>query len=200
MTNEKFTTRKQDKKNGVKSIKERRSRRRSSLLADLLLLPVALILELWTFVIWHYTLAALNALSRTPPIARLRLHLQRLPPLAVLFLFLIPEVIDHLGGFWATILLVNRRVIAATLVALFVKGTAALVVIWIYQACEPSLMSVAWFAWTHNHVIAFKDWVLRRTAPIQARLRSMLSRHSHVFRRLAAWRKWLGRKFRRSIV
>lgn len=200
MTNEKFTMRKRDKKNDVKSNKERRSRWLSSFLADLLLLPVALILELWTFVIWHYTLAALNALSRTPPIARLRLRLQRLPPLAVLFLFLIPEAIDHLGGFWATILLVNRRVIAATLVALFVKGTAALVVIWIYQACEPSLMSVTWFAWTHNQVIAFKDWVLRRTAPIRARLRGMLSRHTLVFRRLAAWRKWLGRKFRRSIV
>ncbi len=200
MTNEKFTTQKQDRKNDVKSNKERRSRWPSSPSADLLLLPVALILELWTFVIWHYTLAALNVLSRTPPIAQLRLRLQRLPPLAVLFLFLIPEAIDHLGGFWATILLVNRRVVAATLVVLFVKGTAALVVIWIYQACEPSLMSVAWFAWTHNRVIEFKDWVLRRTAPIRARLRGMLSRHSHVSRRLAAWRKWLGRKFRGSIV
>ena len=200
MTDEKFTAQKRDRKNDVKSNMERRSHWPSSPSADLLLLPVALILELWTFVIWRYTLATLNALSRTPPIARLRLRLQRLPPLAVLFLFLIPEAIDHLGGFWATILLVNRRVVAATLVVLFVKGTAALVVIWIYQACEPSLMSVTWFAWTHNRVIEFKDWVLRRTAPIRARLRGMLSRHNHVFRRLAAWRKWLGRKFRGSIV
>jgi len=180
-------------------------RRRRGLFADILLLPLALLLELWSWVIWRYTLAALNALSQMPPIARLRLWLQGLPPLVVAFLFLIPEAIDHLGGFWATMLLVQHRVLAATLVALFVKGTAALVVIWIYQACEPSLMSVAWFAWTHDRVIAFKDWVLRRTEPVRKRLRAVLVGKGRLARRLAAWRSWLGRSrlarlFRRSTV
>ena len=156
----------------------RRSRRRR-LVEDLLLLPLAFVLVILEHVVWDGTHALLDLISRAPPVARLRARLQTLPPAVVLVLFLIPEAIDHLGGFWATMLLVKRHLVGATLVAVFVKGSAALIAIWIYQACEPSLLSVRWFAWLHRRIIVAKDWVFARTAPLMWRLRDVIRRRLH---------------------
>lgn len=176
-----------------------RRRRRWRLAEDALLLPLALLVELLERVVWNGTLALLDLISRAPPIARLRLFLQGLPPLIVVFLFLIPEAVDHLSGFWATMLLVKGNWVGATIIAVFVKGFAILLGIWIYQACEESLLSVRWFAVIHSWVIAAKNRVLARTAPIRTRLRlalrAMVTRHGsrRLARRFAAWRLRLAR-------
>lgn len=178
-----------------------RRRRRRRLIEDVLLLPLALVLVFLEYVVWDGTHALLDLISKAPPVARLRARLQTLPPAVVLFLFLIPEAIDHLGGFWATMLLVKRHLVGATLVAVFVKGSAALIAIWIYQACEPSLLSVRWFAWLHHRVIAAKNWVFARTEPLVWRLRDVIRRRLHgpvsgrLRRRLVHWRLRLAGAF-----
>lgn len=176
-----------------------RRRRRWRLAEDALLLPLALLAEFLERVVWDGAFALLDLISRAPAIARLRRFLQGLPPLIVVFLFLIPEAIDHLSGFWATVLLVKGNWLGATTVAVFVKGFAILLAIWIYQACEESLLSVRWFAAIHDAVLRGRDWVLARTAPIRARLRSALRRvlargaNRRLARRFAAWRARLAR-------
>ncbi len=172
------------------------ARNRRRMAEDLLLLPLALILELWSRVIWRGSLALLNALSRTEALARLRRRLQILPPWIVLLLFLIPEAMDHLSGFWATVLFVRGNWLGATLVAVFIKGSAILIALWIYQSCEQSLMSVRWFAALHDRVIAGKNWVLARTEPIRARILAPLNRSSSLSRRLSAWRLYVARLVR----
>ena len=171
------------------------ARRRRRTVEDLLLLPVALVLEFLDRVIWRGTKALLDLISRLPAVARLRHFLQGLPPLVVVFLFLIPEAMDHLSGFWATVLFVKGNWLGATLVAVFVKGFAILLAIWIYQSCEESLMSVRWFAVAHDKALAGRDWVLARTAPVRDRLRAIVrgGESGRLARRLAAWRHRLAR-------
>ena len=176
-----------------------RRRRRLRMAEDVLLLPLALLVEFLDRVVWKGTKALLDLISRAPPIARLRRFLQDLPPVIVLFLFLIPEAIDHLSGLWATVLLVKGNWLAATVVAVFIKGFALLLAIWIYQACEQSLLSVRWFARAHHAVLEAKAWVLRRTEPVRLRLRqalrSVLARtgNRRLARRFSAWRWRLAR-------
>ncbi len=176
-----------------------RHRRRWRMAEDVLLLPLALLVEFLERVVWDGTKALLDLISRAPPIARLRRVLQGLPPVVVLFLFLIPEAIDHLSGFWATVLLVKGNWLGATMVAVFVKGFALLLAIWIYQACEQSLLSVRWFAQAHHAVLAAKAWVLMRTEPVRLRLRRALrgalarAGNRRLARRFSAWRWRLAR-------
>jgi hypothetical protein len=172
---------------------ERRRRRMRRMVEDVLLLPLALLLEFLDRVIWDGAKALLDLISRLAVVARLRRFLQTLPPLVVVFLFLIPEAIDHLSGFWATVLFVKGNWVAATIVAVFIKGFAILVGLWIYQSCEENLMSVRWFAIAHDKVILARDWVLDRTRPIRQRLRlaSRDGERGRLARRLAAWRQWI---------
>lgn len=170
-------------------------RRRRRLVEDCLLLPLAILLEFLDRVVWRGTHALLDLISHMPAIARLRRIMQELPPLVVVFLFLIPEAIDHLSGFWATVLFVKGNWLGATIVAVFIKGFAILLAIWIYQSCEANLMSVRWFAIVHDRILLARDWVLARTRPIRDRLRGALrlGEASRVSRRLAAWRLRLAR-------
>lgn len=162
---------------------------------DALLLPLALVLEFLDRIVWRGTRALLDLLSRLPAVTRLRRLLRKLPPLAVVFLFLIPEAIDHMSGFWATLLFVKGNWLGATVVAVFVKGFAILLAIWIYQTCEATLMSVRWFAIAHGKVIEWRDRVRRRMAPVYDRLRLAIRRSGsgRLARRLAAWRLRLAR-------
>jgi len=171
------------------------ARRWRRMAEDVLLLPVALVLEFLDRVIWDGAKALLNLISRLPLVARLRRFLQTLPPLVVVFLFLIPEAIDHLSGLWATVLFVKGHWFAATVVAVFIKGFAILLALWIYQSCEANLLSVQWFRTAHDAVIRARDWVLERTRPIRERLRlaSRNGERSRLGRRLAAWRQRIGR-------
>lgn len=171
-----------------------RRRKWRRLAEDVLLLPLTLVLLFFDHVIWDGARALLTILSRHKLIASLRHWLQSLPPLAVVFLFLIPELVDHLGGLWATVLLVEGQVMAAAFVAVFIKGFAALVAIWIYQSCEESLLSVEWFRRLHDQALKGYEWVQARTAPLRARLREA-GRRGRLGRRAIIWRNRLSSRF-----
>ncbi len=74
------------------------------------------------------------------------------------------------------------------MIAVLFKGVATLVLVWIYQACEPALLRVAWFARLHNAVLAARCWVLDRVKPLrEAAL--------HRLRACVARAGWLGNRF-----
>ena len=85
-------------------------------------------------------------------------------------------------------LLARGHVVTATVLAVLVKGVATLVLVWIYQACEPALLRVGWFARAHNAVLIARRWILRRVVPLReaalSRLRASVARAG-----------WLGRRF-----
>jgi hypothetical protein len=176
-------------------------------LRDALLLPLALIL---VPIDWSLREGS-RLLRRWRPVRRLEALLAGWPAWAILPLFLIPEGMSHAGGFYAAYLLAHRKVLAATAVAVFVKGIGLLIALWIYQACRPALMTIRWFAWAHGKVEAARDWALDKIGPAWRRARHLLRRlvlgraavdgepgTAHVGRRLAAIRAWLRRRQTRS--
>lgn len=141
-------------------------------LRDSLLLPLALLLV--AFEIGLTTGARL--LRRWKPVRLLEATIGRLPPWAILPLFIIPEAMSHIGGFYAAYLLAHRKLLAATLVAVLVKGVGLLIALWIYQACRPALMTIRWFAWVHGKVEAARDWAMGRMRPTLFQIRRAVRR------------------------
>jgi hypothetical protein len=173
-----------------------RRRRWGRLARNILLLPPAVIYVVIEHVFWAGAKRLLAQAARLPAVSALQNRLAKLPPAAVLPLFLIPEIFSHVAGFWATDLLVRREWTAAMLIGVFVKGSATLMEVWIYQTCEPALMSVGWFAWLHRQILRARDWVADRTKPAR-RFAGRLTKFSRSgwSRRFAALRGMLTRRF-----
>jgi hypothetical protein len=160
---------------------------------DILLLPPALLYILIEHVFWAGATALLRAASRLVSVHFLGGKLRRLRPLAVLPLFLVPEIISHIGGILATVLLVKDRLIAATLVGVLVKGMATLLTVWIYHNCAPALLSIHWFAWLHGQALRLRGWAASRTIGLRLTAASLLYRNrSRITRRFSAIR-WCSR-------
>jgi hypothetical protein len=165
-------------------------------LRDAVLLPLALLL---VPIDWGLREGS-RLLRRWRPLRRLETRMAKLPAWAILPLFLIPEGMSHVGGFYAAYLLAHRKILAATVVALLIKGVGLLIALWIYQACRPALMTIRWFAWAHGKVEAARHWGLVRIRPAWTRARHLLRRAlwgrraatdpgaAHAGRRLAAIR------------
>ncbi|MCB8874083.1 hypothetical protein [Acidisoma silvae] len=141
-------------------------------LRDGVLLPLALLLVAFEIGLQ----AGARVLRRWKPVRMLELTIGRLPPWAILPLFIIPEAMSHIGGFYAAYLLAHRKLLAATLVAVLVKGVGLLIALWIYQACRPALMTIRWFAWVHGKVEAARDWAMGRMRHPLSQLRRAMRR------------------------
>jgi hypothetical protein len=171
-----------------------RRRRWGRVARDALLLPPALLYVIVEVVFWRGAKRLLRQAARVDAVARLQAGLESLPPAAILPLFLIPEIFSHIGGFWASALLVRRQLLGALLVGLFVKGTATILEVWIYQSCERKLLSIRWFTWVHVQVMRIKDWVEERTRPAR---RLLMGSGGLLGRRFAALRNLLARRIGR---
>jgi hypothetical protein len=135
---------------------------------DVLLLPPALAYLIIERVFWYGARAALRAVAQAPGVLALQVRLQRLPVGVLLAMFLIPELLSHAGGLAASVLLLRGAWAQAGLVALFIKGTAMLMEVWVYQTCEDKLLSVRWFARAHRLVMRARDWAVQRARPLAA--------------------------------
>jgi len=168
-----------------------RRRRWGAVARDVLLLPPALLYVFIERVFWIGARRLLRQAARAPAVEAMQNALHTLPAWAVLPLFLVPEVFSHIGGFWATALLVHRKWVAATMVGVFVKGTATLMEVWIYQSCEDALLSVRWFSWVHGQAMRGRDWVYSRIRPV---LRRLAGSRAGIGRRFLALRSVLARR------
>ncbi len=167
-------------------------RRWVRLLRDILLLPPALLYVIVEQLFWVGAKTLLRQAARIPLVRSIQNSLHRLPPWAVLPLFLVPELFSHAGGFWASDLLVHRAWVAALLVGIFIKGTATLMEVWIYQSCEEKLLSVRWFARLHRQLMRGREWVAVRIRPVRDLSRRLLwSRNSGLARRFFAIHKFI---------
>jgi hypothetical protein len=155
---------------------------------DLLLLLPALLVVVLEHVLWAGSRAILHGIAGLGVVRMAQFWLGLLPPYAAVPLFLVPDLFSHAAGIWAAVLLARGHVVAATLIAVLFKGVATVVLVWIYQACEPALLRVAWFARLHHGVLAVRGCVLDRTRPLRdaalRRLRASVARAG-----------WMGRRF-----
>lgn len=168
-------------------------RRRAS---DLLLAPLVLIAVLTEEVLWRGCLKLLACFGRFALVCALRGWLARLPPLAALPLFLVPETASQGGVAVSGWMAWQGHTRAAILVLILAKTLATLVAVWIYKACEPALLRVRWFARLHHRIGHWRDralaWVRSWMAPLRARL--FPARHAAGARLAARFRR-LRRRF-----
>jgi hypothetical protein len=154
----------------------RRARRLLGALRDAALLPFALVIVVAEDVLWRGLRALLDRLTQLAAVQALRAQLGRLPGWAALPLFLIPEAAGRAGEVWAAVLLVHRHATAAALVYIFIRLFAAVIAVFIWHACQPALMRLAWFARLVTLTLWVRDWALARTAPLRAWARGVLRR------------------------
>jgi hypothetical protein len=164
----------------------------AQLIRDILLLIPALLYVIIERVFWAGAQTLLRQAARIGAVRAIQEKLEKLPVAVVLPLFLVPEIFSHIGGFWASVLLVKQQWAAAILVGIFVKGLATLMVVWIYQSSAPKLLSVRWFAWIHGQFLRGRDWVARQIKPAtDFALRLVRGNGSRLARRFIAIRKVL---------
>lgn len=137
---------------------------------DRLLFPLALLFVVLEAVFQGAAQLLLAGLANLPGMARANAFVAALPAFVVLPLFLVPEVISHLAGFLAAMLLSRGQFLAAVALAVIVKGGATLATVWIYQAAAPTLLGVPWFARGHGWVVAAKAWTLLQLVPARQAL------------------------------
>ena len=161
-------------------------------LLDIVLLPAALVVVVFEDVVWAGAKVVLRTLAALAPIRRLHAWMRGLPAWAALPLFLVPELVGRVGEVWALVLLAQGHTLAAAMVYLWVRLVATLIAVFVYHACEPALLGLAWFAWTVAVVLRIRDWSLALIAPWRARIRAWKQRAPAIIaRRFAAWRRQL---------
>lgn len=95
----------------------------------------------------------LSRLQRIGLLRRLHARLAALPPGTALPLFLVPEGASRAGWLASAWLLLNGAAWEALLVYVLTKLLAGVTAVWVYTACEPALLRVAWFARAHAAVL-----------------------------------------------
>lgn len=166
-------------------------------LLDLLLLLPAALLVLGEHVLWQGARIALRAVAGLPLIRALHLWLGLLPPHAALPLFLVPTAFSHGAEFGTAFLLAKGHFLSATLLIVLVKGTATLILVWIYQACEPALLRVRWFARFHHATRQLRIMLLARCEPAWRTMRTWVAtRGGTVGPRFHHWRTHLATALR----
>lgn len=146
-------------------------RHRAHWLVNLLLLPLAVVVLLVEDVVWAGAMAVLRAANAWTPVRRLRAWLATLSGYAALPLFMVPEVLGKVGEIWAVALLVQGHVVSSVAVYVLVRLVATLVAVFIYQACEPALLRIGWFARMVGWVHLVRQWAVGLIRPALARIR-----------------------------
>ncbi len=158
---------------------------------DVVLLPLALLVVLLEDVLWRGARAVLAGIADLPAARGVQAWLGRLSGAAALPLFLVPEAAGRVGELWAAWLLYRGHAASAATVYAAVRLVAALLAVFIWQACEPALMRLAWFAWIVVRIRATRDWALARTAPVRHRMMALLRGRGALRRSIAALRRRL---------
>ena len=141
-------------------------------LLDVLLLPAALVVVLFEDVVWAGARAVLRALVRLSPIRKLHRRMGRLPGWAAVPLFLVPEGGARAGEVWAVALLLHGHTVSFLLVYGLVRLLATLLAVFVYQACKPALLQLAWFATLVRWTSASREWALARLQPLRDRMQN----------------------------
>ncbi len=159
---------------------------------DLLLLVPAALLVVGEHILWQGARMVLRALAGQPLVRALHLWLGLLPPHLALPLFLIPTAFSHAAEVGTAFLLAKGHFASATLLVILGKGLATLILVWIYQACEPALLRVRWFARFHHAMRQLRLMLLAGCEPVwrlsRAGAQRVASRGSSVGMRFRHWR------------
>lgn len=144
------------------------------------LLAVIILFEEWG---WRPLAAALAALARFAPVARVEAMVASLPPYPALLVFAAPSALLlplKLLSLW---LIGQGQIVLATALFVGAKVVGTALVARIFQLTQPALMRLHWFAWLYGIVIPWKEalvervrqsWVWQQSRLFKARLKERL--------------------------
>jgi hypothetical protein len=140
-------------------------------------LAVLFLIEAW---LWEKLEPVVAAVVRAIPLARVKAAIaagvNKLPPFAVLFVFLIPVVVlfpFKLAAIW---LLANGQIILAVGVYVLAKLVGVGVAAFLFETCKPKLIQMRWFAALYEWVRGVLAWAHRLVDPIKERIRGWMAR------------------------
>ncbi len=160
-----------------------------------ILLALIFLLEAW---LWEHLEPIVAAIVDLIPLkalkARLAEAIRRLPPAATLVLFVLPFVLLlplKLAALW---FFGHGKWLAGVGVLVLAKLVGLGVTAFIFDVTRPKLLTLAWFRWVYDHVLALRDWARRLVDPIRQRALRWArllrpQRAGRFFRRLAAIRR-----------
>ena len=163
------------------------------------LLALLFLFEAWLWehlrplVAWVVNLIAWDKLK-----ARLARLVERLPPWAVLIVFVVPFLLLLPLKFLEVYLLVHRQWIAAILVLVLAKLLGLGVTAFIFDVTRPKLLQMAWFRWLYELALTWLGRAHALVDPIKARIKRATrrwrwlmnpGRPGRFFRRLARIRR-----------
>ncbi len=121
-----------------------------------ILLALLIVLEEWG---WRPLADALALLARWRPWAAVETAIARLPPYAALVAFALPTLVLLPLKFLALLLIGKGYYVTSIALFLAAKAVATALVARLFILTQPALMSIGWFAWTHNRVMPWKEMV-----------------------------------------
>ena len=166
----------------------------------LILLAVAFLIEAW---LWEHlrplVAAVVNVIAWDKLKARLTALVEKLPPWAVLIVFVVPFIVLLPLKFLEVYFIVHRQWVAAIFILVLAKLLGLGVTAFIFDVTKPKLLQMAWFRWFYELVLVWLAKAHAITDPIKHRIKTWLADLRHRARR---W-LWLmkpgrpGRFFRR---
>ena len=149
----------------------------------LILLALVFLFEAWLWehlrplVAFFVNLVAWDRLK-----ARLATLIERLPPWAVLFVFIIPFIALLPLKFLEVYFIVHRQWVATCLVLVLAKLLGLGVTAFIFEVTKPKLLQMAWFRWCYELALV---WLAKAHAlidPIKLRMKRAVRRYVWLFR------------------
>src|SRR5438445_7185404 len=152
------------------------------------LLALFFLLEAW---LWDHLRAAIAWAVDLVPLDKLKARLaalvERLPPWAVLIVFVVPFLVLLPLKFLEVYFIVRHRWVAAILVLVLAKLLGLGVTAFIFDVTKPKLLQMAWFRWLYELMLVWLAKAHALVEPIKQRIK-------HQFRRLI----WLAKPGRPS--
>ncbi len=121
-----------------------------------------------------FVVPAVRALARLAPIQWIEARVARMPPHAILLLFIIPLAIIEPFKVYALYLFGQGQFLAGVLMFFLAKVVGLGLAERLFAIGRDKLLSIGWFAWCHARVLAIRDHVhawLARTAIWQQAMR-----------------------------
>lgn len=100
--------------------------------------------------------------------------IERLPPVATLFVFLVPVVLLLPVKFLGLWLLARGSWLGAMATLGLAKIVSMGVTAFIFDVTRPKLLQLAWFRWLYEHMLAWLEWAHALADPVKAKVRRWL--------------------------
>src|SRR5437763_8228988 len=141
-----------------------------------ILLALVFLLEAW---LWEHlrplVAAVVNVIAWDKLKARLAALVEKLPPWAVLIVFVVPFIVLLPLKFLEVYFIVHRQWVAAIFILVLAKLLGLGVAAFILVVSKPKLLQMAWFRWFYQLVLVWLAKAHAITAPIRYRIKTWLA-------------------------